>query len=127
MTIAKLLNMSVSELVGKTGEMQISGGAQDHEIKALLDSTGQPYQVMACNSLAQAEEIALQNNQGFSKKFAIRFTRPDTTRHMIVLKWDSIEQVCQYRDYQLNNDGADGRADISRSQVDFVVWFPNVK
>jgi hypothetical protein len=125
-TIAKLLNMTVSQLVDKTGEMQISGGAQDHEIKALLDATGKPYQVAQCNSLAQAEEIALQNNHGFSKKFAIRFTRPDTSRHMIVLKWDSTEQVCTYRDYQMNAEGADGQADISRSQVDFVAWFPNV-
>src|SRR5262245_5874036 len=125
-TIAKLLNTTVSQLVEKTGEMQISGGAQDHEIKALLDATGQPYQVAPCTSLTQAEDIALHNNHGFSKKFAIRFTRPDSTRHMIVLKWDSIEQVCKYVDYQTNNDGADGRADISRSQVDFVVWFPNV-
>ncbi len=125
-TIAKMLNTTVSELVGKTGEMQISGGAQDHEIKALLDATGESYQVVPCNSLVQAEDIALQNNHGFSKKFAIRFTRPDSTRHMIILKWNSIDQVCEYRDYQMNNNGSDAREDISRSQVDFVAWFPNV-
>ncbi|GIH06411.1 hypothetical protein Rhe02_44780 [Rhizocola hellebori] len=125
-TIAKLLNTTVSKLVDKTGEMQLDGGAQDSEIKALLDATGEPYQVATVTSLAQAEEIALQNNLGFSKKFAIRFTRPDSTRHMIVLKWDSMQQVCEYRDYQRNNDGADGREDISRGQVDLVVWFPNV-
>lgn len=125
-TIAKLLNTTVDKLVDRTGEMQLGGGATDDEIKALLDSAGEPYQWAPCNSLAQAEEIALQKNSGFSKKFAIRFTRRDGSRHMIVLKWDSNDHVCTYRDYQMDNNGADGRADISQSQVDFVVWFPNV-
>lgn len=122
-TIAKMMGVSVQQLMESVELMQIGGGAQKGEIQELLNSCERPYQLVDVKDLHEAEEVALQNNKGFSKRFGIAFTRANLTGHVVVMQWNSNEQLCEYWDYQMNDKGDNAKNDVSASTPRHVFWF----
>jgi len=126
-TIAKMLDTSVEKLMDSVELMQIGGGAKKEQIEELLNSCKRANHLVDATSLSAAEDIALKNNGGFSKRFGIAFSRTNGTGHVVVMQWNSYDQVCEYWDYQLNDKGDNAKADVSSSIPRHVFWFEGGK
>jgi hypothetical protein len=112
-TAAHLLGTDVNALINRTGVMQDRGGVSLDAIQSLFQAVGLTSTYRQANSVDELEELVESAAGGLDREFALAFVRGNGTRHVVVAVFARDDQIVSYRDYQLDNSGADAAGDIA--------------
>lgn len=107
---AKLSGKSTDELVKESEEMQIGGGTDLDGIKSLFTKAGLGANVQACGTVAGVRAAVLAI-PGSASAFGVAFIRLNGSGHMVIAHRGT--GGVAFRDYQMNDTGADATADLN--------------
>jgi len=107
---ARLSGMTTDELVKATEQMQINGGTDVDGIKSLFTQAGLGATVRACGSVAGVR-AAVMSIPGPANAFGVAFIRLDGSGHMVIAHRGT--GGVAFRDYQMDDAGADATADLN--------------
>jgi hypothetical protein len=116
---AKLRGVSTEKLISQTEQIQIGGGTDINGIRALFREAQLGDTVIACASLMGVHG-AVATIPSNANAFAVAFTRPDGTGHMVLaLRHPG---GASFHDYQMNDAGTDALADIGTGTAFWVFY-----
>jgi hypothetical protein len=119
-TAAALSGTTVDDLIGRTQEMQVRGGADLNAVSMLFGTAGLPSSYSTLTSVEDVESAVEKAAGGLRAAFGVVFTRSDGSAHMVLVEYQPDSQLCTYHDYQLDQSGADAASDIAAGTAFFL-------